>query len=132
MQIDYVRGICKPYDNGNVTIRSEEILDVQKIVFSFLKKNLEFVCLTAVHRYFFYQDKRTYIEIQRLMYNRPEDVKTLLLKYYSASGIMKDLLVSLYSAMCRQYNTSGYQHLGKCINYSACPNKNHCVYSRIV
>ena len=61
MQIDYVRGICKPYDNGNVTIRSEEILDVQKIVFSFLERKLEFVCLTAVHRDFFYQDERTYI-----------------------------------------------------------------------
>ena len=123
MQIDYVRGICKPYDNGNVTIRSEEILDVQKIVFSFLERKLEFVCLTAVHRYFFYQDERTYIEIQRLMYDHPRDIKTLLLKYYSASGLMKDLLVALYSAMCEQYNTTGYRHLEKCMNFNASPNQ---------
>lgn len=122
MQIDYVMGICKPYDSGYVTIRSEEILDVQKIVFSFLERKLEFVCLTAVHRYFFYQDERTYIEIQRLMYDHPRDIKTLLLKYYSASGLMKDLLVALYSAMCKQYNTTGYRHLEKCVNLNASPN----------
>ncbi len=123
MNIDYSAGTCKPYDHKNFTISSEEILDVQKIVLSFLRKSLEFVCLTSVDKYFFYKDERTYIEIQRLMYDHPEEIKLVLLKYYSTSGPMKDLLVSLYSAMCERYNTTGYRHLEKCTDYSIHPNQ---------
>lgn len=122
MQIDYIAGICKPHDKGTVSIPSEEIIDVQKISFSFLDKTLEFVCLTSIQRYFFYKDERTYIEIQRLIYDHPGKIKPLLLKYYSASGLMKDLLVALYSAMCRRYCTEGYRHLEKCVRFDASPN----------
>lgn len=122
MQIDYIAGVCKPYDKSAVSISSEEIIDVQKISFSFLDKTLEFVCLTSIQRYFFYKDERTYIEIQRLIYDNPGKIKPLLLKYYSASGLMKDLLVALYSAMCRRYCTMGYRHLEKCVKFDASPN----------
>lgn len=121
MKIDYVAGTFKPYYRGDV-IRSEEIFDVQKIVFSFLGKDLEFVCLETVHRWFFFKDERSYIEILRLMYEHPIDIKSLLLEHYKDTGMVKDLLIALYSEMCSTYRTTGYRHLEKCISYNSSPN----------
>lgn len=130
MEIDYIKGTFFPYNPdcyvplllNDVPIRSEHIFDVQKVVFSFFEKELEFVCLSTFRRFFFYQNERAYLEILKLMYDHPEAVKPLLLKYYSASGLMKDLLVCLYSAMCSRFHTKGYEHLKNCVKYEARPN----------
>lgn len=123
MKIDYVAGICKPYDKSGIVIRSEEIFDVQKIVFSFLEKDLELVCLDAGRRYFFFEDERNLLEILRLMHDHPKAIKALLLKYYKDIGLMKDLLITMYSEMCSKYYIRGFQHLDKCTDYNTFPNQ---------
>lgn len=79
MVFDYIEGICRSHDN-QITVHSEEIFDVQKIKLSFQKKSMEFVYLDAIQKYFFYKkkDRRTFLEIQRLMHDNPYDVGKLL------------------------------------------------------
>jgi hypothetical protein len=128
MKIDYISGVCRfetdePYGLGNISLKSEQIFDVRKVPFSFMDQDITFVCLTSVHRYFFYQDDGTYLKILRLMYENPKTLKPILLRNYSASGIEKELLVLLFSEMCGIYDTPGYRYLEKWVKREDSPDK---------
>lgn len=128
MEINYTSGKIEfnyklnDWRYEKIVIKSEEILDVKKFDFSFMTCTLSVVCLKSIKCLFFYDNERTYVELIRMLYENPKEVKKLLVKYYTQTGMMKDFIVCIYTAMCNKYNIRIYQYFDNVASYSEKPN----------
>lgn len=108
MTIDVMKNSGYSQMQERVTVNSDLVYSVDKILLKFMQISIEFVCLKSSNYFFFYQNERIYNELLRAFYDNRQEIKNVLVEEYNKNGIKKELLISCFSKMCKHYNIQSY------------------------